>query len=223
MKSSPFVSPNLTVVVHECGHGFQSQTLEQSLCSDSSRACLDDGNDLNVLLLLESLDGPQSLSIPNQRYTRRIMFYRAVDVDSSKLAVRGKSEKKSEGSRKEFGRNSEGSELKRGGLACLALSVSRILEFVGEVTRTNYPLAREITRANHPISREITRTDHPISRDCHALSIPFLRKSPALIVPFLGKSPVVLITRFLGKYFFLEQLLFLECTSQRLVATGEST
>ena len=30
---------DLTVVVHECGHGFQSQTLEQYLCSDSSRAC----------------------------------------------------------------------------------------------------------------------------------------------------------------------------------------
>ena len=151
--------------VHECGYGFQSQTLEQSLCSDSSRACLDDGNDLNVLLLSENLDGPQSLSIPNQRYTRHIMFYRAVGVDSSKLVVRGKSEKKSEGIRKEFGRKTEGSEPKRGGIACLALSISRNLEFVGEITRTNCPLAREITRANHPISREITRTNYPLARE----------------------------------------------------------
>ena len=39
----------------------------------------------------------------------------------------------------------EGSEPKGGCLACLALSISRILQF-----------AREITRANHPISREFS-------------------------------------------------------------------
>jgi len=133
------------------GDGFQSQTLEQSLCSDSSRACLD-GNDLNVLLLSENLDGPQSLSIPNQRYTRRTMLYRAVDVDSSKRAVRRKPVKKSE----ECGRKTEGSEPKGGCLACLALSISRILQFIGKITRTNCPISREITRANHPISREFS-------------------------------------------------------------------
>ena len=114
--------------------------LEQSLCSDSSRACLDE-NDLNVLLLSENLDGPQSLSIPNQRYTRRTMLYRAVDVDSSKRAVRRKPVKKSE----ECGRKTEGSEPKGGCLACLALSISRILEFVGEITRVNHPISREVS------------------------------------------------------------------------------
>ena len=126
-------------MVRECGHCLQSQTLEQLLYSDSSRGCLDEGDNSNVLLLSENLSGPLSLSIPNQRFTGRTMLYLGVDVDSSKLAVRRNQTR----SRKEAGRKSEGSEQK-GGLLCLPttsyLSTSRNRR---EHPRTNYPLARK--------------------------------------------------------------------------------
>ena len=78
-------------------------------------------NGLNVLILSQNLAGPQSLSNPNHRYTQ----IRKEDK---------KEGRKTEG-RKEDGRKTEGSEPRGACLAYLALSISRILEFVWN----NYP------------------------------------------------------------------------------------
>lgn len=140
----------------------QSRTLEQLIAQAAFECAL-------MIEYIETyyhyrrtvMDGPQSLSTPDQRYTRHTVLYRGVDMDSSKLAVRGKSE----GSWKGVS--------KRRLLACLALPVSQRLGFAWEITRTSHLFARGITRANHPLAREIHRANYPliwqISRASHPL------------------------------------------------------
>ena len=111
----------LAVVVHECGHGFQSQTLEQSLCSDSSWACLDGiwFKRLNII------PEPCWSSVTLKTLTTDILRF------GRKTEGRPKENgRKTKGRRKEDQRKTEGSEPRGACLAYLALSISRILEFV---------------------------------------------------------------------------------------------